>query len=216
MPSLWLRACWICFRSRRNDLISMLVVWHDYSCEIDRVPILVATRFKGLLSYVKRAYLTRTRTGTRPPPSLASTPCPYKMTLLANAKIMLDLSSHSHDSERENRICQQSLQDGGVSSDYPHFIRAEEHLLRFSDAVGKIHQGVERFHLALWFIRIRRAHKSGNCQSISGLPASRNSWLMAEKGRLPKKPLRAESGDGWADWMMVWREVSIRLSFFCA
>jgi hydrogenase maturation protease len=39
-------------------------------------------------------------------------------------------------------------------------------------------------------------HTSGTCQSISGLPNLRNAALVLENGRLPKKPLVAESGEG--------------------
>jgi hypothetical protein len=43
-----------------------------------------------------------------------------------------------------------------------------------------------------------------------------NAALMREKGRLPKKPLLADSGDGCADAMMACRDASISGSFFCA
>jgi hypothetical protein len=46
------------------------------------------------------------------------------------------------------------------------------------------------------------------------LPASRSAALIRENGRLPKKPLRAESGEGCADWMIVCRPASISASFF--
>ena len=44
---------------------------------------------------------------------------------------------------------------------------------------------------------------SGSCHSISALPASPNAWLIAENGRLPKNPLRAERGDGCADLIIL-------------
>ena len=42
-------------------------------------------------------------------------------------------------------------------------------------------------------------YKSGICQSISGLPAAASAALILEKGRLPKNPFEAESGEGCAD-----------------
>ena len=45
----------------------------------------------------------------------------------------------------------------------------------------------------------RADYKSGICQSISGLSAALSAALILEKGRLPKNPLAAESGDGCAD-----------------
>ena len=41
------------------------------------------------------------------------------------------------------------------------------------------------------------------------MPASTSAALARLNGRLPKKPLCADSGDGWADSMIVWRVVSI-------
>ncbi len=40
--------------------------------------------------------------------------------------------------------------------------------------------------------------------------------LARENGRLPKNPLRADSGEGWADSMITWRDVSIRAFFLRA
>jgi len=48
-----------------------------------------------------------------------------------------------------------------------------------------------------------RDHRSGICQSISGLPKPRRTALIWEKGLLPKKPLRADRGEGWTDWTTV-------------
>ena len=59
-------------------------------------------------------------------------------------------------------------------------------------------------------------HKSGICQSIGGLSAATRASLIFEKGLLPKKPLRAESGEGCADWITVCRVVSIKGNFFWA
>ncbi len=42
----------------------------------------------------------------------------------------------------------------------------------------------------------RESYTSGICQSISGLPFCRRAALICENGRLPKKPLRADKGDG--------------------
>jgi len=53
-------------------------------------------------------------------------------------------------------------------------------------------------------------------QSISGLPASRKAALILEKGRLPKNPLAADSGEGCADWMIAWRVVLISGTFLRA
>src|SRR5579859_2328672 len=57
---------------------------------------------------------------------------------------------------------------------------------------------------------------SGSCQSISLLPASRKAALILLKGRLPKKPERADSGEGCADSMIVWRLESISPTFLRA
>ena len=40
-------------------------------------------------------------------------------------------------------------------------------------------------------------------------PAATRAALVRENGLEPKKPLWADSGDGWADSMIVWRDVSI-------
>ena len=40
--------------------------------------------------------------------------------------------------------------------------------------------------------------------------------MARENGRLPKNPLRADNGEGWADSMITWRSVSIRAFFFRA
>ena len=40
-------------------------------------------------------------------------------------------------------------------------------------------------------------------QSIGLTPCLLRASLTLENGRLPKKPLAADSGDGWDDWMMV-------------
>ena len=40
---------------------------------------------------------------------------------------------------------------------------------------------------------------SGICHSIGGFPAFSSAALICENGLLPKKPLRADSGEGCAD-----------------
>lgn len=60
---------------------------------------------------------------------------------------------------------------------------------------------------------IAEDHTSGSCQSIAGWPAARSAALMRENGRVPKKPLRAESGEGCADSMITWRLASISALF---
>ena len=57
---------------------------------------------------------------------------------------------------------------------------------------------------------------SGMRQSISGLPTAASASLIAEKGRLPKNPLRADSGEGCAEAMIVCFVVSISSLFFPA
>ena len=47
--------------------------------------------------------------------------------------------------------------------------------------------------------------RSGMRQSTGSRPAATSAALVRENGRLPKKPLRADSGDGCADSMMTWR-----------
>ena len=54
------------------------------------------------------------------------------------------------------------------------------------------------------------AERAGIDQSIGFRPAATSASLARENGRLPKNPLRADSGDGWADSMITWRDVSIR------
>src|SRR5258706_14699339 len=46
-------------------------------------------------------------------------------------------------------------------------------------------------------------YRFGSCQSIAGLPAACSAALIFEKGLLPKKPLRADNGEGCADWTMI-------------
>ena len=53
---------------------------------------------------------------------------------------------------------------------------------------------------------------SGMRQSMGSRPASTRAALARENGRLPKKPLAADSGDGCADSMTTWRVVSISAS----
>src|SRR5687767_8364571 len=57
---------------------------------------------------------------------------------------------------------------------------------------------------------------AGIDQSTGSRPAATSAWLARENGRLPKKPLRADSGEGWADSMITRREVSIRAFFLRA
>lgn len=40
---------------------------------------------------------------------------------------------------------------------------------------------------------------------MGGSPAAVKAWLVREKGLLPKKPRRAERGEGWAEAMSVCR-----------
>ena len=58
--------------------------------------------------------------------------------------------------------------------------------------------------------------RSGIVQSISRCPAALNARLIAEKGRLPKKPRLADKGEGWADSITVCLSVSIHFFFFFA
>ena len=53
-------------------------------------------------------------------------------------------------------------------------------------------------------------------QSIGSRPAAISASLARENGRLPKNPLRADSGDGWADSMTTWRDVSMSAFFLRA
>ncbi len=57
---------------------------------------------------------------------------------------------------------------------------------------------------------------SGSCQSMGAFPEASSARFTAEKGLLPKKPLFADSGDGWTPLITRWREASMRPSFFCA
>jgi hypothetical protein len=58
--------------------------------------------------------------------------------------------------------------------------------------------------------------RHGRHHSMGGRPASARAALAREKGREPKKPLWADSGDGWADSMTVWRLVSMSAFFLRA
>ena len=46
-------------------------------------------------------------------------------------------------------------------------------------------------------------------QSIGSSPAAVSAALVRENGREPKNPLWADRGDGWADSMTTWRDVSM-------
>ena len=48
-------------------------------------------------------------------------------------------------------------------------------------------------------------------QSIGSTPFFFKASLIFENGRLPKKPLAAERGDGWADCTIACRSVSINI-----
>ena len=63
-----------------------------------------------------------------------------------------------------------------------------------------------------------RADTSGGYsrQSIGSRPAAARAALARENGSEPKKPLCADSGDGWADSMIVWRAVSMSACFLRA
>ena len=52
--------------------------------------------------------------------------------------------------------------------------------------------------------------ESERSQSTGSRPAATSAAFARLNGRLPKKPLWADSGDGCADSMTWWREVSIR------
>src|ERR1700730_5766018 len=52
-----------------------------------------------------------------------------------------------------------------------------------------------------------RSYKSGRSQSTRRFPAARKAALIFENGRLPKKPDRADRGEGCADSTMMWRPV---------
>src|SRR5205807_8475100 len=52
------------------------------------------------------------------------------------------------------------------------------------------------------------AERAGMDQSTGSRPAATRAALARENGRLPKNPLRADSGEGWADSMTTWRDVS--------
>src|SRR5207237_2249329 len=60
------------------------------------------------------------------------------------------------------------------------------------------------------------AERAGMLQSIGSRPAAISASLARENGRLPKNPLRADSGDGWADSMTTWRDVSMSAFFLRA
>src|SRR5919202_1207985 len=60
------------------------------------------------------------------------------------------------------------------------------------------------------------AVRAGIDQSTGSRPAATRAALARENGRLPKNPLRADSGDGWADSMITWRDASIRAFFLRA
>ncbi len=46
-------------------------------------------------------------------------------------------------------------------------------------------------------------------QSIGSRPAATSASLARLNGLVPKKPLWADSGDGWGDSITVWRVVSM-------
>src|SRR5207302_11254028 len=60
------------------------------------------------------------------------------------------------------------------------------------------------------------AERAGIVQSTGSRPAAMSASLAREKGRLPKNPLRADSGEGWADSMITCRSVSISAFFLRA
>ena len=53
-------------------------------------------------------------------------------------------------------------------------------------------------------------------QSTGSRPASTRAAFARENGRLPKNPLWADRGEGWADSMTTWRVVSMRARFLRA
>src|SRR4051794_40423204 len=68
--------------------------------------------------------------------------------------------------------------------------------------------------MAEWSFRYGAGWESD--QSIGRFPAPVSASLILLNGRLPKNPLRADKGEGWADFRIMCRAGSIRDSFFWA